>query len=296
MPKFDKHMAGMENLLKKVLKHTMEGHLFTPEDATEKKWAEHLVERGLLRKNGPVYELTDSGRKEARAVVRKHRLFETYLAKKTGFPVKEWHALAEKKEHSIDEETLNKWEKELGFPLVDPHGDPIPDATGEMAHIETRLLNEVKPQKETFFKIIHLEDEPETPYHNLIDKGLYPGLILKIKYEKEQWHLTFEGLQVELPEEEAGLISVIELEEKPDFFHAVRLSSLDEGEKAKIIGLSDALHGLTRQRLLDLGFVRNAVVSVYMKAPFGEPAAYDIKGATVALRKEQADKILVEKL
>jgi len=59
------------------------------------------------------------------------------------------------------------------------------------------------------------------------------------------------------------------------------------------VALSGSLRGLPRQRLLDLGFVPGARVSVYLISPLGEPVAYDIKGSTIALRKEQSDKILV---
>ncbi len=296
MRRIGKYKINRENLLKKALKIQTEHKKFVPAGRSEKKLAERLVSEGLLRKENGGYRLTERGKTEAAAIIRKHRLYETYLAKRTGIDIKDWHRLAENREHHLDEATINKWEKELGFPLVDPHGDPIPDAGGQVEVIESILLNELKPRQATFYKIVHLEDEPEEIYNRLIDKGLYPGVIIRVIFNKDKWQLAFEGLEIEIPEEEARLISVKKVAVDPAYFNLIRLSSLKEGEKGKIIRLSDALFGLTRQRLLDLGFVRNAIVSVYLKAPLREPVAYDIKGSTVALRKEQADKILVIKL
>jgi DtxR family Mn-dependent transcriptional regulator len=285
-----------ENLLKKIFHLEWEGKHFVPENETERKSADKLAGENLLKRQGRAFVLTEKGKAEAVAVIRKHRLYETYLARRTGVDIKDWHRLAEKGEHLIDDETLDAWEKELGYPLIDPHGDPIPDVLGKIEKIDAELLSHFRPEKPSYFIITHLEDEPEDLYHRLLDKGLYSGAIIKVMFSGSNWQIDFEGLRVLLTEEEAGLVSVKPMAAVPDEENIIRLSGLKEGEKAKIIRLSAGLYGMLRQRLLDLGFVRNAVVSVYMKAPFGEPVAYDIKGATVSLRKEQADKILVVKL
>ena len=75
-----------------------------------------------------------------------------------------------------------------------------------------------------------------------------------------------------------------------------RLSSLKEDESAKIIGISKESRGESRRRLLDLGFVKGADIKIDLLNPLGEPHAYLIKGTSIALRKNQASKILIKKV
>ncbi len=289
--KIDKIQILKENFLKSLL-HLPKKELKTRPD---KKILEELLEEQLIAKKGRHWVLTEKGKKVASNIIRKHRIYETYLAKKTGYHETEWHKLAEDREHEIDDETLSHWEKELGYPLIDPHGDLIPETQGAQ-QLSFFHLSELEGEEIQYYKIVHLEDEPEEVFHELIKKGLYPGLVVKAERLNGRWKLTFEGLEIYINPEEAELIGVKKVKSEYWNPNVLRLSGLKKGEKAKITGISEAIHGLPRQRLLDLGFVKNAIVSVYIHAPLKEPVAYDIKGATVALRKEQADKILIEKL
>ncbi|MDO4789805.1 MAG: metal-dependent transcriptional regulator [Porphyromonas sp.] len=72
------------------------------------------------------FSLTDSGKKVGQYLSRAHRLYETYLAEKTGFSFKEWHKLAEKKEHQLSPQELEELSESLHHPVYDPHGSPIP--------------------------------------------------------------------------------------------------------------------------------------------------------------------------
>jgi len=83
--------------------------------------------------------LTDSGRKIALKVIRKHRLWEFFLVEKLDFGWDEVHELAEQLEHIQSVELVNRLDKFLGFPKYDPHGDPIPDDNGTIKH------NNLKP-------------------------------------------------------------------------------------------------------------------------------------------------------
>jgi DtxR family transcriptional regulator, Mn-dependent transcriptional regulator len=74
--------------------------------------------------------LTDSGRQAAINIIRKHRLWEVFLVDKLNFKWDEVHALAEDLEHINSTKLINSLEEFLGFPKVDPHGDPIPDKNG----------------------------------------------------------------------------------------------------------------------------------------------------------------------
>jgi DtxR family Mn-dependent transcriptional regulator len=76
--------------------------------------------------------LTVRGEKMALAVLRRHRLIETFLVRTLGMDWSEVHDEAERLEHAISDRMLEKLDAFLGHPAVDPHGDPIPDANGRL--------------------------------------------------------------------------------------------------------------------------------------------------------------------
>ncbi len=75
--------------------------------------------------------VTSKGKHEALQVIRKHRLWETFLVEKLGFAWDEVHEVAEQLEHINSPRLIDKLDEFLGFPKVDPHGDPIPDNKGK---------------------------------------------------------------------------------------------------------------------------------------------------------------------
>ncbi|WP_414458244.1 metal-dependent transcriptional regulator [Flavobacterium sp. NG2] len=76
-------------------------------------------------------------------IVRKHRLWEVFLVEKLDFSWDEVHDIAEQLEHIKSEKLINKLDDFLGNPTEDPHGDPIPDAQGQIQKIEKQLLSEL---------------------------------------------------------------------------------------------------------------------------------------------------------
>lgn len=78
--------------------------------------------------------LTDSGLTIALSIVRKHRLWEVFLVDKLQFGWDEVHEIAEQLEHIQSVQLTNKLEDFLGYPKVDPHGDPIPTRDGQIEH------------------------------------------------------------------------------------------------------------------------------------------------------------------
>ena len=88
--------------------------------------------------------LTENGKLAAKMIVRKHRLWETFLVEKLAFSWDEVHDIAEQLEHIKSEKLINKLDDFLGNPTEDPHGDPIPDADGRIVKIEKRLLSELE--------------------------------------------------------------------------------------------------------------------------------------------------------
>jgi len=72
------------------------------------------------------------------------------------------------------------------------------------------------------------------------------------------------------------------------------LAEIEMGESAALVELH--CEGLTRRRLLDLGLLPGTEVKAVMKSPLGSPVAYDIRGSIIALRSEDASKIIVNPL
>jgi DtxR family Mn-dependent transcriptional regulator len=93
-------------------------------------------------KNYGKSSLTTSGRKLAIEVVRKHRLWETFLYEKLEFTWDEVHEVAEQLEHIQSSKLVDKLDKFLNYPVFDPHGDAIPTAKGEMKVPLKKTLNE----------------------------------------------------------------------------------------------------------------------------------------------------------
>lgn len=88
--------------------------------------------------------LTNAGVRQALMIVRRHRIWETYLAQELGFGWDEVHELAEELEHVTSNKLIQKLAQKLGNPLFDPHGDPIPDEKGRFQKSEYIKLSEAK--------------------------------------------------------------------------------------------------------------------------------------------------------
>jgi len=91
--------------------------------------------------------LTNKGKLTAKMIVRKHRLWEVFLVEKLNFSWDEVHDIAEQLEHIKSEKLINKLDDFLGNPTEDPHGDPIPNAKGQIITIEKQLLSELSENK-----------------------------------------------------------------------------------------------------------------------------------------------------
>lgn len=87
-------------------------------------------------------KLSASGKRLALHIVRKHRLWETFLVNKLDFGWEEVHEIAEQLEHINSLELINRLDAYLNFPKVDPHGDPIPDRDGKVAPLNLTVLEE----------------------------------------------------------------------------------------------------------------------------------------------------------
>jgi DtxR family Mn-dependent transcriptional regulator len=250
----------------------------------------------LIDVKGDLVKLTKEGRQYALRIVRVHRLWEKYLAEKTGFDKTEWHDRAEEMEHQLSHEETNVLATELGNPMYDPHGDPIPNTQGKVKEIVGLALSLLPV--ETMGRIVHIEDEPDAIYKQILAEKIHIGSLIRIE-EKNSERIVFysEGEEFVLAPIVAANITVEVLKKEVDEDeHSVRLSSLKIDELAKIVGLSKECRGENRRRLLDLGFVVGTDIKIDMNSPLGNPVAYEVKGTSIALRNDQASKILINKI
>lgn len=90
-------------------------------------------------------QLTEHGKREALSIIRKHRLTEMFLVEKMGFGWEEVHEVAEQIEHIHSPQFFAKMDELLDFPSVDPHGSPIPDASGKIRWKTYETLSQIMP-------------------------------------------------------------------------------------------------------------------------------------------------------
>jgi DtxR family Mn-dependent transcriptional regulator len=255
----------------------------------------HLQERELVTSSEHGYRLTDTGRRYALRVVRIHRLWERYLSDHTGLEPEAWHDEAELREHETTPEEAESLSARLGHPRYDPHGDPIPTAGGEIAAPEGKPLTAL-PVGE-LAEIVHVEDEPSAVYAQLVAEGLVPGMRIRI-IEKSPRRIRFEADAEEyvLAPIVAANLSVLLLprdEQMDGPFES--LATLEIGESATVVGFAPGLRGPGRRRMLDLGLIPGTRVAVELRSPAGDPTGYRIRGAVIALRREQAEQIKISR-
>lgn len=123
--------------------------------------------------------LTTTGSKLALDIVRRHRIWETYLAKELGFGWDEVHAIAEELEHVNNVKLINKLASILGNPTYDPHGDPIPDAKGKIQKSNFIKLSETKVKGN--YKVMGVTDHSPTFLKYLEKHQLIIGAGINIK-------------------------------------------------------------------------------------------------------------------
>ena len=136
-------------------------------------WAEHRPYRGA--------RLTHLGRELALGLVRKHRLWETFLVDRLGFGWEAVHDIAEQLEHIDCPELVERLDVYLGNPKLDPHGDPIPDSTG--AIVDNReLIRPVEWKQEGEVVVKAVLDDSHEALTNLDRHGLSIGTVLTAKH------------------------------------------------------------------------------------------------------------------
>jgi len=139
--------------------------------ATVNNMLKKLKEKELVHyeKYGKI-NLTKTGRKKALDIIRKHRLWETFLYEKLEFNWDEVHEVAEQLEHIKSEKLVDKLDKLLEYPDFDPHGDPIPNKKGEVKVQVKKTLSDVAVGSSC--KMVAVKDDSSSFLQYVIKVGL----------------------------------------------------------------------------------------------------------------------------
>lgn len=157
-----------------------------------------LSEKGLIHyiKYKGV-SLSPEGSKIATNLIRKHRLWESFLVEKLGFTWDKVHDIAEEMEHIKSEELVSKLDDFLGYPKFDPHGDPIPNAEGKftlrvqillslMKKGDLGIVIGVKEHENEFLKYLNSKNIELGTEICVIEKNSYDKSVKVLVGQKEQ--------------------------------------------------------------------------------------------------------------
>lgn len=138
-----------------------------------------LADAGLVEYEPRVgVALTPAGEKLALHVLRRHRLVELFLVEVLKFDWSEVHEEAEELEHAMSDKLIEKMDEYLGRPTVDPHGDPIPTASGQIESQDATALSQMPTGSRVQIARIDNQDPAFLKYAD--DHGLRPGAELTI--------------------------------------------------------------------------------------------------------------------
>jgi DtxR family transcriptional regulator, Mn-dependent transcriptional regulator len=184
-----------ENYIKAILKITLNSgndevgtnelaSSLNVKPATANDMLKKLKEKKLVdyEKYGKI-TLTSEGKKNAIYVIRKHRIWETFLYEKLDFSWEEVHEVAEQLEHIQSPKLIDKLDKLLDYPAFDPHGDPIPNKFGELTIKFKKTLAEVS--EGTNCKMVAVKDNSSTFLKYVDEVGLIINNEIKVLSKKE---------------------------------------------------------------------------------------------------------------
>ncbi len=164
-----------------------------PSSVTE--MVKKLASQGLVthRPYGPV-SLTAAGQRRAAAVIRRHRLIETWLVREFAYAWDEVHDEAEVLEHALSDRLLEGIDERLGRPRFDPHGDAIPDADGAV-HREPFVLLAEAPAGHAG-RVLRVSDRDPELLRALVERGIDVGHELEVVSDTV---VRADGVEVSLP-------------------------------------------------------------------------------------------------
>lgn len=181
---------AIEDYLKTVYSHTeWQPDPITPKALADKlgvapssvtEMVKKMAAQGLIAHvpYGPL-RLTDDGRERALAVVRRHRLIETWLVREMGYGWDEVHDEAEVLEHALSDRLLEAIDARLGRPSRDPHGDAIPAADGSIAVERFVRLDDAAAGHAG--RVLRISDRDPVILRSLAAAGVAPGMVVVVE-------------------------------------------------------------------------------------------------------------------
>lgn len=158
------------------------------------------------------FSLSNEGKKIALTIIRRHRLWEFFLAEKLKFNWNEVHEVAEELEHISNRKLIDKLDEYLGFPHFDPHGDPIPDSKGKIRTYNELSLHQLPLNKPA--EVRRVSNQSPEMLELLQHKSIGIGTRLEIKRHFDFDHsveLKIKNLTITISEQLAKNIYVHEL-------------------------------------------------------------------------------------
>ena len=140
-----------------------------------------ILERdGLLarRSGGQALHLTAAGRRLAVAVVRRHRIVESFLHRALGVPLDRLHAEAERIEHAVSDDVALRLARLMRFPATDPHGDAIPDARGRESRVADAPL--AAARRGDTLRVSRIDDRDPKIVRALVRARVLPGALVRV--------------------------------------------------------------------------------------------------------------------
>jgi DtxR family Mn-dependent transcriptional regulator len=303
--RFLRRRIRREDALKQICSAKHEGRTVTSLElagrlglspASALRLIEDLESAGYVRSRAGLLELTRTGEQLGLHVLRGHRLWERYLSGEAQVPLDRLHDAAERREHHLAADDIDALADHLGHPRTDPHGDVIPTAAGELRPQPRTPLTDWPLDR--LAVVAHVEDEPWQVLAQALRAGLRPGTVLRV-IERNANIITCEtpaGRCTLAPAVAASIDVRPAAEDEGLGKPMVTLAGLPLGEPAEIVSLSERCTGLGRRRLLDLGFTAGAQVTAVLANVEDAAHAYRIRDTLIALRKEQAEQILIRPL
>lgn len=125
------------------------------------------------------FSLSTEGKRIALSVIRRHRLWEYFLADRLKFDWKEVHNIAEELEHVSSKKLTDKLDEYLGYPEADPHGDPIPDSKGKIRQTPTIVLHDLPMNQPA--ELVQVMDQSDEILEHLKEKNICLGVKVEVK-------------------------------------------------------------------------------------------------------------------
>ncbi len=212
------HSRAVEDYVKHIYKLSSEDRKATTKELADRMalgqgtvsgMLKQLAARGLVEhKPYKGVELTDRGRRLAVRMIRRHRLIELFLVEKLGYA---WHEVdddAERLEHAVSDRLVERIDKLLGHPDVDPHGAPIPTASGQVASQDFRVLAELGPGEAGVIRRVADSDPQFLEF--LHDRGLHLNERVEVVATGPfgSLHIRVEDRETSLPREATERIAV----------------------------------------------------------------------------------------